>query len=127
MSPYRHLIVCAIVFFVLFYGFANLVKAEPISTDCDYEHVAMLFGAKAYDYWRQPVDPYGTIPPNFNWTHILSPLTNSTYGLPYDSQYNLIVDNATRMFPFPMRSDIQVINMRDVAQAIQNYQKSKST
>ena len=121
MSSYRHLIVCAILFFVLFYGFANFAKAEPIPTDCDYEHVAMLFGARAYDYWTQPVDPWMDGPPR----HVITPIKNSTFGLPYESEYNL-VHKSSSLFSWLDR-ELEVIDMRDIARAIRNYQKSQST
>lgn len=120
MSPYRHLIVCAILFFVLFYGFANLVKAEPISADCDYEHVAMLFGAKAC--WT--IIPRAHYPSNdielaiFQCYSALVSVKNSTSGLPFDYHCNLVRNG-------PL--GIEVIDMRDIAQAIQHYQKSQST
>jgi hypothetical protein len=91
-------------------------RAESMPTNCDYEHVAMLFNAKGYvitevvDSWIMRVEI----------RHVVC-TKNSTYGLSYAPEYNLVHDYQEGPWW------TQVINMRDVAQAIQNYQKSQST
>jgi hypothetical protein len=119
MSSYRHLIVCAILFFVVFYGSANFAKAESMPTNCDYEHVAMLFGAKGF----LAIDPSSgevTITTKCSANGLYH---NSTYDLDWQPIWTCTCWGNY----FDRTFGEGNINMRDVAQAIRNYQKSQST
>ena len=121
MSPYRPLIVSIIVFSVLFYGFTNFVKAGPMSADCDYMHVAMLFGARGY-----MIDYSASLWSDRRGIFVVT-TRHSFCGLDYDPTYDLNNQNPCWWQWIPMTTSVSAIDMRDVAQAIRNYQKLQST
>ena len=86
------------------YPLMQVFDPPDSSVRCDYEHVASLFGAK-----EQLMG--GLVS---KWMCI----RNSVNGLPFDSQYNLVVRN-----PIFYVGCTEVINMRDIAQAIVNYNR----
>jgi hypothetical protein len=81
---------------------------EPLPANCDYQHVAMLFGAREQKYVMY--HPYDLLAPEYGILY-----KYSVYGLPYDPVYNLVEN------PSHPALKSEVIDMRDVAQAIINY------